>query len=139
MVIASGAVDRGHLSPIAPLSESPSSSSFFSQDLVPTERQVGFWKSSESMVDHKGSKPIFTSPLDKAHPIGSSPAGGLEHQRGQAFKGKLGMLNLGPVLACLQEGRLLLNHPVLINMCKTMETAFHPAPSLKSSVENQQD
>jgi len=36
MVIASGAVDRSHLSPFAPLSES-SSSSFFSQDLVPTE------------------------------------------------------------------------------------------------------
>ncbi|XP_066335433.1 protein MEI2-like 3 isoform X2 [Miscanthus floridulus] len=94
MVIASGAVDRSHLSPFAPLSESPSSS-FFSQDLVPTERQVGFWKSSESMVDHKGSKPAFTSPLDKVHPMGSSPAGGLEHQRGQAFKGQMGMLNLG--------------------------------------------
>lgn len=94
MVIASGAVDRSHLSPFAPLSES-SSSSFFSQDLVPTERQVGFWKSSESMVDHKGSKPAFTSPLDKVHPMGSSPAGGLEHQRGQAFKEHLGMLNLG--------------------------------------------
>lgn len=42
-----------------------------------------------------GSKPIFTSPLDKVHPMGSSPAGGLEHQRGQDFKGQLGMLNLG--------------------------------------------
>ncbi|CAD6273387.1 unnamed protein product [Miscanthus lutarioriparius] len=94
MVIASGAVDRSHLSPFAPLSESPSSS-FFSQDLVPTERQVGFWKSSESMVNHKGSKPTFTSPLDKVHPMGSSPAAGLEHQRGQAFEGHLGMLNLG--------------------------------------------
>ena len=27
--------------------------------------------------------------------MGSSPAGGLEHQRGQAFKGQMGMLNLG--------------------------------------------
>ncbi|KXG20999.1 protein MEI2-like 3 isoform X2 [Sorghum bicolor] len=94
MVIASGAVDRSHLSPFVPLSES-SSSSFFSQDLVPTERQVGFWKSSGSMVHHKGSEPIFTSPLDKVHPMGSSPAGGLEHQQGQAFKGQMGMLNLG--------------------------------------------
>lgn len=95
MVIASG-VDRRHLSPFGPLSESPSSS-FFSQDLVPTEcltqRQVGFWK-SESMVDHKGRKPVFTSPFDKVHPMGASPAGGLEHQRGQAFKGQLDMLSL---------------------------------------------
>jgi len=36
MVIASGAVDRGHLSPFATLPES-SSSSFFSEDLVPAE------------------------------------------------------------------------------------------------------
>lgn len=42
-----------------------------------------------------GSKPAFTSPLDKVHPMGSSPAGGLEHQRVQAFKEHLGMLNLG--------------------------------------------
>lgn len=52
MVIASGAIDRRHLSPFTPTSDD-SSSSFFSQDLVPTERQVGFWN-SESMVDHKG-------------------------------------------------------------------------------------
>lgn len=36
MVIASGAIDRRHLSPFTPTSDD-SSSSFFSQDLVPTE------------------------------------------------------------------------------------------------------
>lgn len=40
MVIASGAVDRRHLSPFATLSES-SSSSFFSEDLVPAEVSNG--------------------------------------------------------------------------------------------------
>lgn len=80
MVIASGAVDGRHLSPFATLPES-SSSSFFSEDLVPAERQVGFWK-SESMVDHKGA----------------NPAGGLEHPRGQAFKGQLDMLSLSKLM-----------------------------------------
>lgn len=42
-----------------------------------------------------GCNPIFTSSLDKVNPMGSCPAGGLEQQRGQAFKGQLGMLNLG--------------------------------------------
>jgi len=42
----------------------------------------------------------------------------------------------GPVLACLQEGQLLLNQLVLINMCMTTETALHPAPTPKSSVAN---
>ncbi|AQK79650.1 protein MEI2-like 3-like isoform X2 [Zea mays] len=147
MVIASGAVDRGHLSPIAPLSESPSSSSFFSQDLVPTERQVGFWKSSESMVDHKGSKPIFTSPLDKAHPIGSSPAGGLEHQRGQAFKGKLGMLNLGnlvdqqenaPGIPSISWGDVLSTSRSSLGL-STGGTAFVEPPSADQHVQDYGD
>ncbi|KAL6619872.1 hypothetical protein ACP70R_035011 [Stipagrostis hirtigluma subsp. patula] len=90
MVIASGVIDRRHLSPFGPLSES--SSSFFSEDLVPTERQVGFWK-SESMVDQKGSKSVFASPLEKVHPMGVNPGGGLEHQGGQAFKGQLDTLS----------------------------------------------
>jgi len=96
MVIASGAVDRGHLSPFATLPES-SSSSFFSEDLVPAERQVGFWK-PEPMVDHKGSKSAFASPLDKVHSMGANPVGGLEHPRGQAFKGQLDMLSLGSLM-----------------------------------------
>ncbi|KAL6865174.1 hypothetical protein ACP4OV_016325 [Aristida adscensionis] len=98
MVIASGVIDRGHLPPFAPLSES--SSSFFSEDLVPTERQVGFWK-SESMVDQKGSKLAFASSLEKVHPIGAKPAGGLEHPEGQAFKGQLDMPNLSNL--CQEE------------------------------------
>ncbi|TVU18435.1 hypothetical protein EJB05_34536 [Eragrostis curvula] len=87
MVIASGVIDRR---PFGPLSES--SSSFFTEDLVPTERQVGFWK-SESNADHKGSKSAFASPLEKIHPMGVNPVGGLEHPGGQAFKGQLDMLN----------------------------------------------
>ncbi|CAN6331707.1 unnamed protein product [Urochloa humidicola] len=96
MVIASGAVDRRHLSPFATLSES-SSSSFFSEDLVPPERQVGFWR-SESMVDYKGGKSAFASSLDKVHPMGANPVGGLEHPRGQAFKGQLDMLSLSNLM-----------------------------------------
>ncbi|KAF8724786.1 hypothetical protein HU200_020720 [Digitaria exilis] len=96
MVIASGAVDRRHLSPFATLSES-SSSSFFSEDLVPAERQVGFWK-TESTVDHRGSKSAIASPLDKVHPMGANPTGGLEHARGQAFKGQLDMLSLSNLM-----------------------------------------
>nr|CAB3460493.1 unnamed protein product [Digitaria exilis] len=96
MVIASGAVDRRHLSPFATLSES-SSSSFFSEDLVPAERQVGFWK-TESTVDHRGSKSAIASPLDKVHPMGANPTGGLEHARGQAFNGQLDMLSLSNLM-----------------------------------------
>ncbi|GJN36414.1 hypothetical protein PR202_gb25272 [Eleusine coracana subsp. coracana] len=87
MVIASGVIDRR---PFGPLSES--SSSFFSEDLVPTERQVGFWK-SESMVDQKGSKSVFASPLEKIHPTVVNPAGGLDHPGDQAFKGQLDVLD----------------------------------------------
>ncbi|KAJ1255167.1 hypothetical protein BS78_K283400 [Paspalum vaginatum] len=100
MVIASGG-DVRHLSPFSPLAES-SSSSFFSQDLVPTETQVGFWK-PESMVDHKGRKPVPTSPFDKAHHTGASPAGFLEPQRGQAFKGQLDMLSLSNLMGQQQS------------------------------------
>lgn len=84
MVIASGVIDRGHLSSFGPPPDS--SSSFFSEDLVPTERQVGFWK-SESMVDQRGSKPVFASPLEKIHPMGANPEGSLEQTGGQVFKG----------------------------------------------------
>lgn len=94
MVIASGVIDKRHLSPFGPPSDS--SSSFFSEDLVPTERQVGFWK-SESMVDEKGSKPAFASPLEKVHPMGANPDGGLEHPGGRAFKG-LDILSLSNLM-----------------------------------------
>ncbi|VAH12063.1 unnamed protein product [Triticum turgidum subsp. durum] len=86
MVIASGVIDRGHLSSFGGPPPDSSSSSFFSEDLVPTERQVGFWK-SESMVDQRGSKPAFASPLEKIHPMGANPEGGLEQTGGQVFKG----------------------------------------------------
>lgn len=93
MVIASGVIDRGHLSPFgAPPADS--SSSFFSEDLVVSpERQVGFWK-SESMVDQRGSKSVFASPLEKIHPMGANPEGGLERPGGQGFKG-LDILRIG--------------------------------------------
>ncbi|KAM0893792.1 hypothetical protein ACQ4PT_024894 [Festuca glaucescens] len=86
MVIASGVIDRGHLSPFGG-APADSSSSFFSEDLVvPPERQVGFWK-SESMVDPRGSKSVFASPLEKINPMGANPEGGLGRPRGQGFKG----------------------------------------------------
>ncbi|CAM0958839.1 unnamed protein product [Alopecurus aequalis] len=84
MVIASGVIDRGFGGGGQP---ADSSSSFFSEDLVvPPERQVGFWK-SESMVDQRGSKSVFASPLEKIHPIGANPEGGLERPGGQGFGG----------------------------------------------------
>ncbi|XP_062230444.1 protein MEI2-like 3 [Phragmites australis] len=92
MVIASGVIDRRAFGPV-----SESSSSFFSEDLVPTERQVGFWK-SESMVDQKGSKSAFTSPLEKVHPMGVNPACGLENPGAQALKGQLDVLNLSNLM-----------------------------------------
>ncbi|XP_062179715.1 protein MEI2-like 3 isoform X2 [Phragmites australis] len=92
MVIASGVIDRRAFGPL-----SESSSSFFSEDLVPAERQVGFWK-SESMVDQKESKSIFASPLEKDHPMGVNPACGLEHPGVQAFKGQLDVLNLSNLM-----------------------------------------
>jgi hypothetical protein len=41
-----------------------------------------------------GSKLVFASPLEKAHPMVVNPAGGLEHPGDQAFKDRLDMLNL---------------------------------------------
>ncbi|CAN6345567.1 unnamed protein product, partial [Urochloa humidicola] len=61
------------------------------------QRQVGFWR-SESMVDNKGGKSAFASSLDKVHPMGANPVGGLEHPRGQAFKGQLDMLSLSSLM-----------------------------------------
>ncbi|KAL5202768.1 hypothetical protein ABZP36_013720 [Zizania latifolia] len=95
MVIASGVIDRRHLSPFA--APSDSSSSFFSQDLVPTERQVGFWN-AESTVDQKGNKSVFASPLEKVQSNGANHAGGLESPgANQAFKG-LDMLSLSNLM-----------------------------------------
>ena len=34
-----------------------------------------------------GSKPAFASPLEKIHPMGANPEGGLEQTGGQVFKG----------------------------------------------------
>uniref|UniRef100_A0ACD5ZGB9 Uncharacterized protein n=1 Tax=Avena sativa TaxID=4498 RepID=A0ACD5ZGB9_AVESA len=93
MVIASGVIDRGHLSPFGG-TPADSSSSFFSEDLVASpERQVGFWK-SESMVDQRGSKSVFASPLEK---MGANPEGGLERPGGQGFKG-LDILRVGKLM-----------------------------------------
>uniref|UniRef100_A0A0D9WBR0 RRM domain-containing protein n=1 Tax=Leersia perrieri TaxID=77586 RepID=A0A0D9WBR0_9ORYZ len=127
MVIASGAIDRRHLSPFAPASDS--SSSFFSQDLVPTERQVGFWN-SESMVDQKGSKSVFASPLEKIHPNGENHAGGLETPVGQAFK-SLDMLSLSNLMGqenasnspSISWGEILTN-PISRLGLSTRERAF---------------
>uniref|UniRef100_A0A0E0DKR6 RRM domain-containing protein n=1 Tax=Oryza meridionalis TaxID=40149 RepID=A0A0E0DKR6_9ORYZ len=128
MVIASGAIDRRHLSPFTPTSDD-SSSSFFSQDLVPTERQVGFWN-SESMVDHKGSKSVFASPLEKIQPNGANHAGGPETPGGQAFKG-LDILSLSNLMRqenasgspSLSWGEILTN-PISRLGLSTRETAF---------------
>ncbi|KAM0907159.1 hypothetical protein ACQ4PT_016307 [Festuca glaucescens] len=93
MVIASGVIDRGHLSPFGG-PPADSSSSFFSEDLVvPPERQVGFWK-SESMVDQRGSNSAFASPLEKIHPMEANPEGSLERPGGQGFGG-LDILRVG--------------------------------------------
>lgn len=45
-----------------------------------------------------GSKSAIASPLDKVHPMGANPTGGLEHARGQAFKGQLDMLSLSNLM-----------------------------------------
>jgi len=45
-----------------------------------------------------GSKSAFASPLDKVHSMGANTVSGLEHPRGQAFKGQLDMLSLGSLM-----------------------------------------
>ena len=81
MVIASGAVDRSHLSPFAPLSESPSSS-FFSQDLVPTEVSnkylACFFFSPSLLRLIMQNQCIYMLSLPPSHPMSSLRRGKLD-------------------------------------------------------------
>lgn len=52
-------------------------SSFSDELLLPTERQIGFWK-PESIPHNMGSKSVASSPLEKPQPIGTKIAGRLE-------------------------------------------------------------
>lgn len=142
MVIASGAIDRRHLSPFGPPPES--SSSFFSEDLVPTERQVGFWK-SESMVDQRGSKSDFASTLEKVHPTGANPEGSLEHPGGEVFKG-LDILSLSKLMGQGNASSLpsiswddILTTPVSRLGLSTRETAIAETASGKSRMMQSAD
>ncbi|KAK1270104.1 Protein MEI2-like 4 [Acorus gramineus] len=89
--------------PLSSMFLQPTASSFFSEEAhLPSERQVGFWK-SDSMLDHHGidgmahlsGGKLFGSSLEKFRPMGMNPVESLDISTAYYLKDQNSKLSLG--------------------------------------------